>query len=200
MTNICLIRHADTDLPDRVPGRLSGVHLSKSGLIQAALLAQRLKDVKIDGIYCSPLERTLETAAPLAETKGLVIIPDDHFIEIDFGEWTKKSFDELENEFGWKQFHFFRNGCVIPGGELMVEIQSRMIAGIQKICSRHPGETIAVFSHNDPIKSVIAYYLGVSLDLFLRIEISTTSVSVISIYENGAVVRGINLKTEVSSQ
>jgi len=199
MTSILLIRHADTSLPDRVPGRSSGVHLSKSGLDQAELLAQRLKDVNIDGIYCSPLERTLETAEPLAETKGLVIIPDDHFIEIDFKEWTRKSFGELENEFGWKQFHFFRNGCVIPGGELMVEVQSRMIAGIQKICSRHPGETIAVFSHNDPIKSVIAYYLGVSLDLFLRIEISTSSVSIISIYENGAVVRGINL-TEISSQ
>lgn len=194
MTNISLIRHGDTDLPDRVPGRAPGVHLSRTGLDQAALLAQKLNNLKIDCIYSSPLERTLETAAPIAEMKGLLIIPDDHFIEIDFGEWTGKSFDELENDFGWKQFHFFRNGCVIPKGELMVQVQSRMIAGIQKICNRHSGETIAVISHNDPIKSVIAYYLGISLDLFLRIEISTASVSIVSIFENSVVVRGINLK------
>jgi probable phosphoglycerate mutase len=81
----------------------------------------------------------------------------------------------------------------------MVEVQSRMIAGIQKICSRHPGETVAIFSHNDPIKSVIAYYLGVSLDLFLRIEISTSSVSIVSIYENGAVIKGINLTNDFVS-
>ncbi|HEX3019495.1 MAG TPA: histidine phosphatase family protein [Chitinispirillaceae bacterium] len=185
-----LIRHGNINCADLVPGRMPGTHLSEDGRKQAADLVGFFDNRGLDAIYCSPLDRAVETAAPLARHKSLQIHIDDSFNEINFGEWTGKKFSELENDFRWKQFHFFRNGTVIPSGELMVEVQSRMIGKLQDLKQRHRGQSFAIFSHNDPIKSVIAFYIGISLDLFLRITIDTGSISVLN-FENG--------NTEVSS-
>lgn len=195
--NILLIRHADTTFTDRIPGRLPDIHLSEHGKQQAVGLASRLEKVKIDIVYSSPLDRALETADPVVKNKNIRMVKDDHFIEIDFGKWTGKRFDELENEFGWKQFHFYRNGSLIPGGESPTQVQSRMIGGIERLLRRHENENIAIVSHNDPIKSILAYCLGISLDLFLRMTISTASVSIVSFIDKNVFVGGINLTGEL---
>lgn len=195
-TTFLLIRHGNIDLANRVPGRLPGLHLSKHGRAQALRIAELLKSTPIAAIYSSPLDRTMETAMPLAQQLHLEIIRRESLIEIDFGAWTGKSFEELEHDFGWKQFHFFRNGCIIPDGELMVQVQSRMMAEIRRLHMAHSGQVVAIFSHNDPIKSVLAYFLGISLDLFLRISVDTGSISIVSVYEKYALVRGTNITGE----
>jgi probable phosphoglycerate mutase len=69
-------------------GRTKGVHLNESGRLQAQALAEKLKDAPIKAIYSSPLERALETAAPLAQALTLEVIPRPGLIETDIGEWA----------------------------------------------------------------------------------------------------------------
>jgi probable phosphoglycerate mutase len=74
----------------------------------------------------------------------------------------------------------------------MIEAQSRMIKGLEKLRSLHINETIAVIGHSDLIKATIAYYAGIHLDMFQRIEISPASVSIIEVYEETARILLVN--------
>ncbi len=190
---VYLIRHGNIDFLDAVPGNLPGLHLSASGRKQAGWIAHRLDGRKLDAIYASPLERALETARPLARNHGLEITTLEDLREIDFGEWTGKTFDELEGDFGWKQFHIYRNECLIPGGDLMIQVQQRMVKALYDIYRRHPDGEVAAVGHHDPIKSLLAFHLGISLDLFLRILVDTGSISELTMEENGVTVKNVNV-------
>ena len=67
---------------------------------------------------------------------------------------------------------------MFPGGESIREMQSRMVAALDAVVADHPGETVVVVSHADPIKAAIAHYTGMHLDLFQRIVVSPASVTV----------------------
>ena len=66
----------------------------------------------------------------------------------------------------------------------MMQAQLRVVKGMQRLAALHKNETIAVVSHGDIIKSAVAYYAGIPLDLFQRIEISPASVSIVQVYED----------------
>jgi len=193
MTKILLIRHATTDsVGKRLSGRTPGVHLNAEGQTQAQQLAQRLAGLPISAIYSSPLERAVQTAEPIAKLLHLPTIISEDFLEINFGNWTNSTFAELQNEPQFKLFNAFRSSTRIPGGELMLEGQVRIIAGLQKLCVQHPQELIAVVSHSDLIKAAVAYYAGIHLDMFQRLEISPASVSVIQIFAETAQILLVN--------
>lgn len=193
MTKFLLIRHALTDaVGKRLSGRTPGLSLNGEGQKQSRELASRLLHQSITAIYSSPLERALETAAPLAEIKGLQVRPDNDFLEIDFGSWTNLSFEELKNDITFQRFNTFRSCTRIPGGELMGEAQIRIVRGIEKLTAIHRNETVAIFSHADLIKSAIAFYAGIHLEMFHRIEISPASVSIIEIFEDTARILLVN--------
>lgn len=193
MINLFLIRHALTDsVGKRLSGRLPGVPLNATGREQAQKLALRLTHVPLAAIYSSPLERAVETAAPVAQSHQLQTIISEAFLEINFGDWTNATFEELQTQTRFQHFNTFRSNTRIPGGEMMLEAQTRVIAGIEKLYQQHPQQAIAMVSHSDLIKAALAYYAGIHLDLFQRIEISPASVSVIQIYEETARILVIN--------
>ncbi|KAA9332800.1 histidine phosphatase family protein [Adhaeribacter soli] len=193
MTRFLLIRHATTDsVGKRLSGRKEGVHLNEAGLEQAQQLAQRLNHLPVSAIYSSPLERALETAEPVAQALNLQTCINRDFLEIDFGNWTNLTFEELQGQQEFQRFNAFRSCTRIPGGELMTEAQLRIVQGLEKLCRRHSGETLAVVSHADLIKSALAYYAGIHLDLFHRLEISPASVSVLEIYSDTARILLVN--------
>jgi probable phosphomutase (TIGR03848 family) len=193
MTKFLLIRHATTDAVGKhLSGRMPNVHLNEAGKGEARLLAERLKGLPITAIYSSPLERALETAAPLAEGNNCPCVVADDFLEIDYGNWTNSTFDELQNDPQFQRFNTFRSVTRIPGGETMQEAQARFIAGMEKLTIKHHNEIIVIMSHSDMIKSAVAYYAGISLDLFQRLEISPASVSVIDLFEDSVRIVSIN--------
>ncbi len=193
MTVFLLIRHGSTDmLGQTIAGRMPGVHLNPEGVNQAQRLSERLADAPIERIYCSPIERTLETAAPLASRLRLEIEVKEAFTEVDFGDWTGGAIQELGTIPKWRQFNLFRSGSRIPGGEMLVEVQSRMVAEMEKLRELLPDSTVAIVSHGDVIKSALAHYAGIPLDLFLRIEISPASVSIISVDDHGPRILCVN--------
>src|SRR4051794_936171 len=122
MTTFLLVRHGSTDaLGKWLAGRQAGVLLNEQGQIEAGLLPARLAAVPIAAIYSSPMERAQQTAEPLSRNRKLDIHVNDQFNEIDFGEWTSKSFEELDRVPGWRDFNQFRSSVRLPGGESMLQ-------------------------------------------------------------------------------
>jgi probable phosphoglycerate mutase len=193
MTIFLLIRHAVHLLgSETIAGRMPDVHLSLRGQEQAQHLARRLADVPIHALYCSPITRAQETAQPLTAQFGLPVQICEDIQEINYGEWTGRTLEELRPQEQWKHWNSFRSGTRIPNGESMLEIQARVISCMQQLRERHPNEVIALVSHGDVIRAAVAYCLGVPLDMFQRIEISPASVSIIGLAEYGPSVLCVN--------
>lgn len=179
MTDILLIRHGENDYTHK--GKLAGwtpaVRLNEKGQAQAGAVAERLTSAPIKAIYSSPLERAMETAQPLAKAKGLSVHKLEGVGEVRYGEWTGKSIKALSRTKLWAVVQRRPSAMEFPGGETLRAVQSRAVDAIETLARRHPRHFVAVFSHGDVIKLILAHYLGAPLDMFQRIMISTGSVS-----------------------
>jgi broad specificity phosphatase PhoE len=192
-TRILLIRHGHTDWIGRAfSGHRAGVHLTERGVSQAEALAERLAGSGISAIYSSPLERTLETAEPLARRLGLDITKRERLIEIDSGDWTGEPFADLAPTDRWKRFMSYRSATRIPGGELMLDVQARGVSELEALREKHGEATIAVFSHADVIRFVFAHYAGIAIDLAHRLEIRPASVSTLALGAEDVRILGLN--------
>jgi probable phosphomutase (TIGR03848 family) len=169
-----------TDLTQKqLVGRAPGVHLSKRGTEQAERLVARLDGVPLAAIYSSPLDRSLETAAPLAAARGLEVVPDLGLSEVDYGAWSGQEFKQLRKTDLWKRVQVRPADARFPGGEAVREAQARIVQSLETIVNRHPQDCVAAFSHSDMIKFAVAHLAGIHLDLFQRLVVSPASVSAI---------------------
>lgn len=193
-TLLLLVRHGVTPTTGQVlPGRAPGLHLSEAGLHQAAMVAERLEGLPLAAIYSSPLERARETAAPSAARFGLDAVAHDGLIEADFGAWTGRRIDELTQLPEWETVQKAPSTFRFPGGESFVELQSRMIATMERLRAAHPGGVVVCFSHADPIKAILTHALGTHLDHFQRVDVGTGSISAIQWPDGAApIVRMVN--------
>lgn len=198
MTLFHLVRHAHHGLlGTALAGRGPGVHLGETGRAQADALARNFAGRPIARILCSPMERTRETAAPIAAACRAPIEIDDALLEVDFGEWTGLTFGELDRREDWRAWNTGRSLARAPGGETVAEVQARACDRLHRAARDGPGETIVVVSHGDVIRSVLAYHLGIPIDLFLRLEVSPASRSVLAVDAWGPRVLGINETTGI---
>src|SRR3954468_19614346 len=154
VTTVLLIRHAHTDAVGRVlTGRTPGVSLSAEGARQAARLAEVLTArLRLAAIYSSPLRRAIETAVPLASRQQLGVQPCDSLLEMDFGDWTGRSFADLDTEASWRRFNEHRSIAVTPGGEQIAAAQRRIVEAIATLGASHRGGTIALISHAELVR------------------------------------------------
>ena len=143
-------------------------------------------------VYASPLERTRETAAPIAKALDLKVKTDRGLLECEFGEWTGAKLSDLRKKPEWETVQRHPSGFRFPGGESFTEMQTRMTSALDRLAAAHRGETIVAVSHADPIKAAVAHALGTHLDLFQRIVISPCSVSAILVSPGGPVVLAVN--------
>lgn len=199
MTRFFLIRHAAIDgLGDRVAGRTPGVALNAAGREQAARLARRLAGEAIDAIYSSPQLRASETAQTVATVLGLKIQTAEALDEIDFGDWTGKTYEELRALAEWRDFNMLRSSVRIAEGELLLEVQTRIIGLMARLCADHPDGTVALVSHGDPIRLALAHQLGTPIDFILRLEIGPASISAVELHSHGPRVLWINRGLETT--
>jgi probable phosphomutase (TIGR03848 family) len=193
MTTFLLLRHGAHLLGgDLIAGRTPGVHLSPLGHEQAERMAARVARLPVAAIYCSPAERTRETAEHLGRRLNLPVQIREALNELDFGEWTGRSVAELRSEERFGRWNTFRSGTRMPGGETMLEIQTRVVAELLSLRERHGDGCVALVSHGDVIKAALAWALGVPLDLFMRIEIGLASVSMVAVADYGPWVLCVN--------
>jgi probable phosphoglycerate mutase len=193
-TLLLLVRHGLTPTTGKVlPGRAPGLHLSDDGRAQAEVVAERLRALKtVDAIYASPLERTRETAAPIAKARGVRVHVDKGLLECDFGAWTGASLKDLGKKPEWQTVQKFPSGFTFPDGESFTDMQARIVRTLDRLRAAHPGGVIVAVSHADPIKAVVAHAMGTHLDLFQRIVISPCSVTAIAYGPTGPVVLTVN--------
>jgi len=186
MPTIIFIRHGENNYTrnKRLAGRLPGVHLNKHGKAQAKSLADRLKYISIKAIYCSPLERTVETAQPIAEALNVEIIYSNNLLEVDFGEWQGKTLSSIQKQYLWKYVQNSPSMTRFPNGESFLDAQNRVIKQIEEINDKYaPEDNILCISHCDIIKLAIAFCIGMPVDCFQRLYISTGSLNVLKIVD-----------------
>lgn len=181
---ILLIRHATAEYkPGRLYGWTPGVHLSASGRDEAKRLAERLETVKLRAVYSSPLERCLETAGMVADGRKLEIQVVEKLGEVRYGSWQGRTFRSLVKTPLWRTVQLLPSHARFPGGgESIREMQQRGIDAIEQIRGAHSSGVVAVFSHADMIKAILAHYLGMHLDMFQRLHVETGSVSALAFH------------------
>jgi len=190
---ILLVRHAvHTQYNQCLSGRAAAVPLSEAGRAQARALARYLSQDGIARVECSPLDRTRETAAFIAEAAGVPLVPSEALIEIDMGDWTGRAIGSFGDDPAWRAWNEQRGSARIPGGESMGEAQDRIVGHIARIAAEQDGRTVALVSHSDMIRAALAWALGLGLDNLLRFDIDPASVSRLVVGEWGARVLSIN--------
>jgi broad specificity phosphatase PhoE len=188
-----LVRHAAHELVDRVLcGRMPGVSLGEEGRAQASRVAERLARERITAIHTSPLERARETAAPIAERLRLAPEVHEAINEIDLGEWSGRSFEDLSQDPRWQSWNSARAVSRPPGGESMLEVHARAIGHLERARSAHPDQAVVLVSHADVIKAALLYCLGMPIDGYRLFDISPASISTLVVGDWGAKVLSMN--------
>lgn len=186
-TTVFLIRHAAHDrVGDTLCGRMPGVVLGEAGRSQAEALARWMAQEGADMLYASPLERARQTGEAIARRLGIGMEISEALMEIDCGAWTGRSFGDLEADPRWTEWNEARATARIPGGESMMQVQARAVAELVRLRDKHPGARIALVSHADVIKAVLAAFLGLPLDQHMRFEIAPASCSTLVLWPGGA--------------
>lgn len=178
-----LVRHGKTPTTGSLlPGRAPGLELAEEGRAQAEVVAQRIAALpsKPAAVYASPLERTRQTAAPIARALGLRVRADRGLLECDVGEWTGAEIKRLAKTPEWSAVQGWPAGFRFPGGESFADMSRRVNEAVLRLVAAHPGQTVVAVSHADPIKAVVASAAGAPLDLFQRIVVSPCSVSAVA--------------------
>lgn len=199
VTEILLVRHATADHVGRfLAGRTPGIHLGDEGRRQARALADMLGREPLAAVLTSPLERCRETAEALAEPHGVKPVVDEAFTEVDFGDWTGIEFTAMEGRDDWRWWNEARGTARVPGGESMVQVLDRALLGVRRAAEAHGGARLAIVTHKDVIRPLIAHFLGFPLDNILRIDVEPASVTVaewnpwgVSLRRIGAVPPGV---------
>jgi probable phosphoglycerate mutase len=163
-TRIYFVRHGATQLTaeNRFSGAV-GVDLSDEGRAQVEHLARRLAHDRIAAVYCSPLSRTVETAAILARPHGLPLVREDGLREISHGRWEGLTRQEVEERFGdeyatWEADPF----TFAPvSGESGLAVLARALPVVRRIVSAHAGEAALVVSHKATLRLLLSSVLGI---------------------------------------
>lgn len=192
-----LVRHAAHDDVGRfLAGRLEPVPLGKAGREQARRLAERMRQEEITDIYTSPRTRTWETATAIAAACGIGSPKASEALdEIDFGNWSGKDFDTLDGDPLWRLWNTTRSLVRIPGGETVVEVQSRVLNLIETLREDEDGKRIALVSHADVIKAAVSHVLGLPADAWPRFDIAPASVTTLAVGDWGAKLFTLNAVT-----
>jgi probable phosphomutase (TIGR03848 family) len=173
------------------------VALDEQGQAQADALIQRLAQLPLVAVVCSPLQRCRDTVAPLAQARELEVTVDEGFIEVDYGEWTGRELRTLGKEPLWKVVQTHPSGAVFPGGEALAAMQARAVTAVRewdtKLAAEHGPQMLwLACTHGDLIKAILADALGMHLDGFQRIVANPGSVSAVTYTETRPFVQRIN--------
>ncbi len=184
VTTLILVRHGETE------GNLRKVWhgamdapLTAKGRLQAKAagngMAELAKRFPIDVFYVSPLPRAQSTAAAIAESFDLTPIADDSLREFDLGDWEGRTFSDLrENENLWD--HWDADPTFAPpNGESPASFNERVLAAIQMLVEKHPGQTLLVVSHGGLIGNLLATLLGEGPQDWRRWDPPNCSISVL---------------------
>jgi broad specificity phosphatase PhoE len=182
---LVLVRHGQTDFNTKhlLPGQLPGVPLNQEGQAEAQATAAALRELPLTGIVASPLERTLETAALINEGRGLPIQQDRDLLDTDYGRFSGLCYDVLDkNDKAWARFMTDPLHAP-PGVENFASVQKRAVRAAERW--RHEqgaGEWVALVTHADLVKLIVAHYIGIPLARVPLINMDNAAASLLAFH------------------
>lgn len=177
-----LIRHADAipEADEIIPsGIYDNLPLSRIGREQAQLLAERLKDIRFDAAYSSPLRRCQETAIPLLNYLGLQLTLVEGLAELRIGEIQPipviqegDDLDILSKAIHERHVDIVRIAGAtgswnsLPNSEPAQEFRQRVVRALDEIARHHIGQRVLIFAHGGVINTYASEVLGLNKDFF----------------------------------
>ena len=191
--SIIIVRHGRTEF--NATGRLQGHTdnpLDVVGRAQADAVASYLApELLSDTLFvCSPLLRARQTAHAIAERAGATVEIDERWIEIDYGAFEGLHQSEVPSD-SWRQWRS-DNDFAAPQGESLNQVHARVTDACADLAQRLDGRTAVVVSHVSPIKSAVAWALGVDASVGWKTQLVTASITRLAISHNGASLTSFN--------
>ena len=185
---LILLRHGQTaaNAASLLQGRID-LPLDETGIAQARRSGEHLRSMYSDlVVISSPLLRARETAAAIADD----VLIDERFIELDYGDWDGLALSEVDQQ-QWQQWRHdasFRP----PNGETLVELDARVQPALDELVDRARNATVVVVSHVSPIKSAVAWAMGVGPETSWRMHLERASMCRIAIGPRGPSLHSFN--------
>jgi len=180
MTRVYLVRHGTTEWnrEEIFRGRVD-CGLNETGRAEARSVATYFERVNLEGIYTSPLARAAETAAVIAVGRGLEVVSDPAFIDLDFGEWQGHPLKEVREKYPelYRAWRERPREVTFPGGENLDQVRERAWEGLLKVVREHPDRTVVIVSHRVITKVLICAALGLDNSHFWQIKQDTTAIN-----------------------
>jgi broad specificity phosphatase PhoE len=194
MTNeFLLVRHATCERMDEMLlGRTVDSPLDARGMQQAAAMARALSSHRELLIAASPRRRAQQTAAAIATMTDAEIVTSHDIDEVDFGEWSGRTFLQLADDPDWRRWNEQRSLARTPAGESIADIQTRVLRHLKQLQDEYPGRSIVLVTHAEVIRAVVLHWLEASIDGYYRLVISPASWTRVSIGDWGVRIDGIN--------
>ncbi len=201
MARLILVRHGQTEWNrlKRYQGQ-TDIELNETGIQQARKAAGRLAKEKIDAIYCSDLVRARQTAEIIAvpHNMGEAIHESPLLREMSFGDYEGMTFEEMDPKFqlifsadpSWRS-----SGPDVraPGGESIADLAARIEQFTRQILEKHNlQETVLIAAHGGPLQVLICQLLGIGIDHWWQIRLSSASVSIVETYPQGTSITLLN--------
>jgi broad specificity phosphatase PhoE len=165
-TRIYLIRHAEStaNAEDRFAGAIDPP-LSDEGRTHAEGLATRLASFKIEAVYASPMQRTMQTAQSIAALQFVEVAPLDALREVNHGHWEGMTRAEVEQKYPEEYAAYERDpyNFQAVGGTSAKSVLERAAPALLEIVRQHPNAEVAVVSHKATNRLLIGYFLGIDL-------------------------------------
>lgn len=191
---VILVRHAESE--GNVGGMIQGwtdLRLTDAGIEQARLVARRFEGAPLAAVYTSPLYRARETARPIAEALGLDLVEEDDLRERFYGRAQGLTWTEAAERWPLGQAEHHRDWAMaVPEVEALAALRRRSVAVVNRLLDRHEGEAAIVVSHGGTLVQVIAHLFGLPEDVWPRVRMSNTSVTVVEGSSIRPVVRLLN--------
>lgn len=169
-------------------GRRLDPPLTAEGLAMAEAFAVAYQGTEWQAIYCSPLQRAVATATPLARALGLVLKTREELAELDYGSWDGKTADDVSRTHHVEYERWVADPAWNPptGGETAVALAQRMTRAVEEIDAAHDDGNVLVVSHKASIRVVLCALLGVDVGRFrYRFGCPVGSVSIVEFGAHG---------------
>lgn len=186
---LVLVRHGQTDFNVKhlLPGQLPGVPLNDEGRSEARATGEALRPLPITTIVASPLERTMETAGFINAGRDLEIRTDRDLLDTDYGRFSGKCYDDLDKaDARWRRF--VSDPIHAPRGvESFVTVQRRAVRAAERWReAQDVGEWVALVTHADLVKLIVAHYVGIPLARVPLFSMDNASVSLLAFHPNAS--------------
>jgi broad specificity phosphatase PhoE len=201
MAVVILVRHGQTD--ENVSGRISGqgdAPLNANGREQAQLAATVLMPLGVTHLFASPVARARQTAEVLAQHLQLPIEEEADLREVEYGEWEGKFFRDIRQHPMAHQVFHDPIQAVFPAGESLPAVQQRGIQVLERLRRQYPHGVMALVSHGDVIRTVLAYYLGMPFNDYRRLHIDPGALSVLELFDDWVCIKAVNFVPQVGKR